>query len=341
MTRLEVLVCLVAAAGIAGCGTSAGVVQRQATETCGQLEARAVDGDGEAPQPAPAEQAAPDEAPGVTLYFAPGEAPPPLDPPPAAAAQGEGASAEPAPEGQEVKTPPFQSIKGLTFGEIFKADLKAAPGRLWNGTKLSYGTVQNVAILGGVFGVDRIVRNNVDDRVRHKLVAEKSTWTACGDLGEVLGHPGLHFGLAGAWYLASVATQDEKGHDLSKVLIEALAINDLSTGLLQVSVNQRDPRGDHYAWPSGHTSSSFCVASVLHEYYGWPVGIPAYLMSAGIAATRVGDRRHNVSDLIFGAGLGIVIGHSVVRGELPQIAGFSMLPYADEDGAGIMLVRQW
>ena len=327
-------------AGAAGCGTSARV-ERQAGETCRQLETRETDRDEAASLPAAADPADSADASAPTLYFAPGSEPAPLDPPPPATSKAAGTDAGAAPEGQEAGKPAAQSIKGMTFGEIVLSDLKAAPGRLWNGTKLSFGTLQNVAILGGVFGVDRIVRNNADARVRHELVAEHSDWGAWGDLGNWLGHPGLHFGLAGAWYLESVATQDDQGHDRSKVLIEALAINDLSTGLLQVSVNQKDPRGNYYAWPSGHTSSSFCVASVLHEYYGWQVGIPAYILSAGIAATRVGERQHNISDTIFGAGLGIVIGHSVVRGEMPKIAGFSMMPYCDEDAVGLMFVKGW
>jgi membrane-associated phospholipid phosphatase len=285
------------------------------------------------------------------LFFAPRAEPSPLDSPPfeVAAARAGGAAAalsapaKPSAEQKAVKAGEFPAFPEGSFWEVVKSDVRAVPGKLWDGAKYSFGNVGNIVILSATFGVDRIVRNNVDDRVRHDVRNEDAKWIVSGDFGEVLGHPGLHFGLAGAWYLVSVAYRDEKNHEFSKVLIEALAVNGITTGVLQAAVNQRDPSGDKYGWPSGHTSSSFTVASVLHEYYGWQVGVPAYMVAGYLAATRVGERRHNVSDLIFGAGLGIVIGHSVARGELPQLGGFAVLPYAGEDAdtLGVMLMKQW
>jgi len=341
---LAVLV-LVAAAGC----SNTQATSRQADLTYQRLAAGPADAPA-APGRTLPDTSAPPTGHTPVLFFAPRAEPAPLDAAPAevaAAAQPGGSAESPAPANpaageKTVKPGEFPPFPEGTFWEVVKSDVRAAPGKLWNGTKLSFGNLTNIAILGGTFGIDRIVRYNCDARVRHELNKEQSDWHATGDFGEVLGHPGLHFGLAGAWYFMSVANRDEKNRELSKTLIEALAINDLTTGLLQASVNQKDPRGDYYSWPSGHTSSSFCVAAVLHEYYGWQVGIPAYLASAGIAATRVGDRKHNISDVIFGAGLGLVIGHSVVKGELPQVGGFAILPYAgDDDTLGVMLLKQW
>jgi len=335
------------AAAAAGC-SSTQATSRQADLTYQRLAA------GSSISPAAPGRALPDASAPVAgrtpvLFFAPRAEPAPLDAAPvevAAAAGSAGAAQAPAaaaPSAGEKAAKPgeFPPFPEGTFWDVVKSDLRAAPGKLWNGTKLSFGDPGNLIILSATFGVDRIVRNNYDDRVRHDIKKEDVHWTVGTDFGEILGHPGLHFGLAGAWYAVSVANRDEKNRELSKVLIEALAINDITTGVLQASVNQHDPRGDKYGWPSGHASSSFTVASVLHEYYGWQVGVPAYLAAGYLAATRVGDRKHNVSDVIFGAGLGLVIGHSVVKGELPQIGGFSILPYAAADATGVMLLKQW
>ena len=59
------------------------------------------------------------------------------------------------------------------------------------------------------------------------------------------------------------------------------------------------------------------VASVLHEYYGWQVGVPAYGV-AGLVGWRmmdVGD--HWASDVLFGAALGCVVGHTVAAQHNP------------------------
>jgi membrane-associated phospholipid phosphatase len=335
-------------ATVAGCSSSL-ATRQQADLTCRRLAAAAVD------SPAPSGQVLPDARAAESdrapvLFFAPRAEPAPLDAPPVqvAAAQAGGSAESPAPAkpaaGEKaVKAGEFPAFPEGTFWQIVKSDIRAIPEKLWDGTKYSFGDAGNIVILGATFGIDRIVRNNVDDRVRHDIKKEKVGWTVSGDFGEIMGHPGLHFGLAGAWYVASVAYRDEKNREFSKVLIEALAVNGITTGVLQVAVNQHDPSGDKYGWPSGHTSSSFTVASVLHEYYGWQVGVPAYMAAGFLAATRAGDRKHNVSDLIFGAGLGIVIGHSVARGELPQLGGFAVLPYAGEDAdtLGVMLMKQW
>jgi hypothetical protein len=84
-----------------------------------------------------------------------------------------------------------------------------------------------------------------------------------------------------------------------------------------------------------------CFAAVMHEYYGWQAGVPLYMLAGYSAATRLEDREHDLSDVIFGAALGLVVGHSVVQGELPQVAGFHLLPYGGRDAGGLMLVKQW
>jgi len=350
MCRPQRVADLVVAAGlvlaVAGCADSR-VIHRQAEQTYEHL-ASGIGADRLPQEVSPTRHALPVAAPDrdaarsretkpatMVLYFAPETE---------ADAKAAGVARPSAPESsREARSAPaeFEPIEGMTFGEILKEDLQATPGKLWSGTKLSFANPTNIAILTAVFGVDRIVRNNADDRARHYTHDNKTSLDETRDFGEIVGHPGLHFAAAAAWYLASVDARDAKNHELSKVLIEALAINGLTTQVLQMSVNQHDPSGDRYGWPSGHTSSSFCVASVLHEYYGWQVGAPAYLVSGYIAATRVGDRKHNISDVIFGAALGVVIGHSIVKGELPQVAGFTVLPYGGLDAAGVMLVRSW
>jgi len=265
----------------------------------------------------------------LALWFAPAETP---APPPAA----------PAPA-QKKETPSleFEPIAERSFGEVLKADLRAAPQQLWSGTKYSFANVQNLAVLSLAFGADRLVRETLDRQVRNEFRDEKGSLAATGDFGSVIGNPALHFGIACAWYGIAVENRDARNHAFSKVMIEALAINGLSTSLLKVSMNDRCPNGEYYGWPSGHMSSSMCFASVMHEYYGWQAAIPFYLLAGYSGATRLQDREHDLSDLIFGGALGWVIGHSVVKGELPQVGGFTVLPYGGNGVGGLMLVKPW
>jgi len=327
----------VAVLTVAGCGGSA-ATHRQAEQTYLHLAA----GDG-AEAPAPPAAAVARSAAKPVLLFAPREdlslasaaaesAPVPAPAPAQPAAAGEKAAAA---------ADQFPSIQNMSFGQVLKQDLREAPGKLWSGTKYSFANAQNLLVLSLAFGADRIVRNNADKEVRDELATENSSLHATGDFGSVVGNPLLHVGIGAAWYAVSVYNQDARNHTLAKVLIEALLINDMATGLLQVSVHDHGPNGEHFGWPSGHMSSSMCLASVIHEYYGWQAAVPLYLLAGYQGATRLEDREHNLSDLVFGAALGWVIGHSVVKGELPQVAGFTVLPYGGDGSGGLMFLRQW
>ena len=66
-----------------------------------------------------------------------------------------------------------------------------------------------------------------------------------------------------------------------------------------------------WAFPSGHTTAAFASATVLHRHFGWKVGLPAYGAATYVAASRVQGKRHYLSDVAFGAALGVVAGRTV------------------------------
>ena len=66
------------------------------------------------------------------------------------------------------------------------------------------------------------------------------------------------------------------------------------------------PEGTGYSFPSGHTTVTFASATVLQRHFGWKVGLPAYAVASYVAASRVEMKRHYLSDVAFGAALGIV-----------------------------------
>ncbi len=244
-----------------------------------------------------------------------------------------------APAGQDVAAP--SSLEGRPVLDILKRDLRQAPESLWSGTKQSFGNCENLVFLGVVFGGDRVVRHNLDSEVRRELHNNDTSLAETGDFGTVVGNPALHFGIAGAWYLASVHYRDDRHHRMSTTMIEALAVNGLSTMLLKVSMDDETPNDEEFGWPSGHTSSSVCFASVMHAYYGWKVGLPLYALAGYVAASRLEDREHDLSDVIFGAALGYVTGHSIATGKMPRLGRFDVLPYAGHDAGGVMLVTRW
>lgn len=66
------------------------------------------------------------------------------------------------------------------------------------------------------------------------------------------------------------------------------------------------------SWPSGHTATSFVGATILHKEYGltrspW-YSIAGYGVATATGVMRVLNNRHWVSDILSGAGIGILCG---------------------------------
>lgn len=75
------------------------------------------------------------------------------------------------------------------------------------------------------------------------------------------------------------------------------------------TVNEERPDGGRHSFPSGHTASAFMAATILSKEYGhyspW-VSIGAYSMATTTGLMRMLNNRHWMSDVLSGAGIGIV-----------------------------------
>ena len=131
------------------------------------------------------------------------------------------------------------------------------------------------------------------------------------------------------------------GHNRIKTtgetLVEALILTEATTGALKIAVDRTRPNGGSHSFPSGHTSRSFAIATVLQTLYDWPVGIPAYLVAGLIATSRLENNAHYFSDVIFGAALGSAIGWGTARFHQTN-SQWAILPFTSS-GIGCSVVR--
>jgi membrane-associated phospholipid phosphatase len=116
-------------------------------------------------------------------------------------------------------------------------------------------------------------------------------------------------------------------------LFRAQAVAELSSDALKFAFNRTRPDGTNYSFPSGHTATSFASATVLQQHFGWKVGIPAYAIASYVAASRIQMNRHYLSDVAFGAALGIASGRTVMIGR--GKARFAVGPMAAPGGGGV------
>ena len=92
-----------------------------------------------------------------------------------------------------------------------------------------------------------------------------------------------------------------------------------------------------YSFPSGHASTTFATASVLERHFGWKAGIPTYIAATYVATSRLHENRHFLSDVIFGASVGMAAGRSVTR---HGRSTFALAPiFAPHGGYGVALMH--
>jgi hypothetical protein len=145
-------------------------------------------------------------------------------------------------------------------------------------------------------------------------IHEPREGSSLGRLGERMGHhyvvPGVIAGLAVMGQIA----HNRRFEEFSYSLVQGYIVNNLvTTGLKEAVGRTRPNQRNNLSFPSGHTSNAFTWATILSHYYGTKAVIPAYGIAAFVAWSRLNVDAHYLSDVMFGAALGYVVGRTVVR----------------------------
>lgn len=229
----------------------------------------------------------------------------------------------------------------LTLREGFKQDAIKFWPMVGNDAKQIVNG-QNAAILGLALGGSLVIREELDDDVRRDTAQHPQRW---GDTSEFLGYLGnaeAQVPVLLAIHASSLMNDDEELHNLSTTMLSAYAINGLSTLTIKGIANTDRPsdtwNNGEYGFPSFHVSSSVTLAAVLDEYYGPSAGVPAYALAGLIGWSRIDQRDHDLSDVVFGAAMGYVIGKTVARHHLVDSSRVSFTPAFDPSSGSVELL---
>ncbi len=154
----------------------------------------------------------------------------------------------------------------------------------------------NLILIGGLLGSG--ISTKYDDKIQ-EVYQGKILGKSAAKLGD-------YWGIAGQFIILS---RLKLGSDDFNYATSAIIANGLCTyGIKFITGRMRPDGANRRSFPSGHTSSSFLAATIADDLYGSKIGVPAYLLAGLTGLSRIHDNKHYLSDVIFGASLGIALG---------------------------------
>ncbi len=224
----------------------------------------------------------------------------------------------------------------------FRDDLHNFCPMLWEDTKQLINW-RNGLYLGVALGGSLALRDSVDDKVRENTARHKLRWGNFSRAMEDVGSIEYQIPVVAGLYSYSLYKDNPKLHSFSQSLISAMTINGLTTVTIKAIANTDRPSDDYndgeMGFPSYHTSSMFTFASVVDEYYGHWAGATAYTFAGLVGWSRIDQRHHDLSDVIFGAALGTIIGKGVAQFHQSGNCNYRVAPYIHptSGGTGMMM----
>ena len=164
-------------------------------------------------------------------------------------------------------------------------------------------------------------------------------------LGKYLGAEYTQLGIAAGLYIVGRYVQPHepgtpRTNKLSHLGFDLLRAEILSEAFVQaikITARRDRPDGTCCSFPSGHAATAFATASVLERHFGYRGAWPTLVAATYVATSRLADRKHFLSDVVFGSALGIATGWTVVGRHGRD--NYTMLPVPVRGGIAVMFTR--
>jgi len=196
---------------------------------------------------------------------------------------------------KEPPTPPHTGIHALASGLV--EDVKHLPSK----------PNAFLALLGG--GLAAGV-HPLDDDVNEQLKGAENVWRP----GKYVGLTPVQMGAAAIVYTyGRVQHQDKVSHLGMDLLRAQILTSGLTVGLKYSTRRERPDGSNAHSFPSGHASITFATATVIERHLGWRYSVLGYTIASYVAASRLHDNRHWLSDVVFGSAGGAIGGRTVTQ----------------------------
>jgi hypothetical protein len=203
------------------------------------------------------------------------------------------------PQAKEPPTPPHTGIRAL-FRNLAE-DVKHLPSK------------QNL-LLTGIGGGLAAAAHPADQSFNVRLRSHYDGVNKAFAVGKYLGNTPEQVGLSLGTYAYGRLSHSPKVSHLGMDLLQAQILTEMLVEPLKLSVHRERPDGsNHQSFPSGHAAVTFASATVIERHLGWRKSLLGYTIASYVAASRLHDNRHYLSDVVFGAAVGSIAGRTVVH----------------------------
>lgn len=211
-------------------------------------------------------------------------------------------SSDPQEQPSDAKKPPTPEHTGIralfyNLGE----DVKHLPA------------MQNayIAMIGGALA---IAAHPADQTVNAHLVSHYAAMNAAFAPGKYVGDTPEQIAFSLGTYAFGRIFGEPKTSHLGMDLVQAQILTEMFVEPLKFAVGRERPDGsNHQSFPSGHAAVTFATATVIERHLGWRKSVLAYAIASYVAASRLHDNRHYLSDVVFGSAVGSIAGRTVVH----------------------------
>jgi len=225
-------------------------------------------------------------------------------------------------EAKEPPTPAHTGVRALlrNLGE----DLKHLPA------------AQNL-YLAGIGGGLAAVVHPVDQTFNARLRSNYDEVNAAFAPGKYVGNTPEQVALSLGTYAYGRLFDQPKTSHVGMDLLQAQILTELLVQPIKFATRRQRPDGsDRQSFPSGHAAITFAGATVIERHLGWRKSLLGYGIASYVAASRLHDNRHYLSDVVFGAAVGSIAGRTVVHHAADY---WAVVPVSVPGGAAILVTR--
>ena len=214
-------------------------------------------------------------------------------------------------QGSEEKKPPTPAHTG--FRALFDgviSDFKHLPSK-----PNLYITVVGAGAALAVHPADKTFNQH--------LLSESDVVTDAWTPGHIVGQTGVMVGAGVLLYavgrIDDLKHQDDPAHQKkwSHIGMDIIRAQILDEAIVEpmklIARRERPDASDNHSFPSGHASVTFATATIIERHLGWKMSALGYAFASYVAASRLHDNVHWLSDVVFGAAVGTIAGRTVTE----------------------------